>query len=384
MARKQTKSSNGFLTAFVVLLVLACVAVGVIGWQSEGWQNWEKFKTEGEVNGAEEDGGVQELPAVDENGNEIPADEVVPMPQAMTFRTAKSLMATTAAEGAAYDSVTLSATVKPDSAADKTVDWTVEFVNPSSEWATAKTVTDYVTVTPQSDGATVATVQCLQPFGEQIRVTVISRMNTEAKASCPVDFAARPTQLLVSGIGLLSDSSSVFDNSESIQTIEPLVANSSYLSEGGKYMVPTKPSVEAAGFTPHTVGEVVINSFKVEGKPSSGYAAALEAQGFSVYRDYQLLYISLPSDVKMTTTVLSFILASGIDTAGDGSMNVSTVNSANIAIINNMSSNYDLDVRTTIETNVGTFVFNNQYKFNRSAAAFGVESVALNNSAITI
>ena len=86
----------------------------------------------------------------------------------------------------------------------------------------------------------------------------------------------------------------------------------------------------------------------------------------------------------MTTSGLSFILASGIDTAGDGSMNVSTVNSANIAIINNMSSNYDLDVRTTIETNVGTFVFNNQYKFNRSAAAFGVESVALNNSAITI
>lgn len=331
----------------------------------------------------DENGDGEDLPVLDENGDVIPSDEVVPMPQAMTFRTAKSLMATTAVDGTTYDSVTLSATVKPDSAVDKTVDWTVEFVNPSSEWATGKTVTDYVTVTPQSDGATVATVQCLKPFGEQIRVTVTSRMNTEATASCTVDFAARPTRLLVSGIGLLSDSSSVFDNTGSIQTIEPLVANSSYLASGGKYQIMSSPSVDVAEITPHTVGDVVINSFKVEGKPSSGYASALEAQGFDVYGDYQVLYITLPGGSKNTTTVLSFVLACGIDTAGDGSMSVSTVNSANVAIMNN-TSDYDLDVRTTIETNVGTFVFNNQYKFNRSAAVFGVESVALNNTSLTI
>ena len=331
----------------------------------------------------DENGDGEDLPVLDENGDVIPSDEVVPMPQAMTFRTAKSLMATTAVEGAAYDSVTLSATVKPDSAVDKTVDWTVEFVNPSSEWATGKTVTDYVTVTPQSDGATVATVQCLKPFGEQIRVTVISRMNTEATASCTVDFAVRPTQLLVSGIGLFPDSSSFFDNSGSIQTIEPLVANSSYLASDGKYQTATDPSVTVSGLSTFTVGELVINSFVVQGKPSSGLASALEAQGFGVYGEYQEMYITVPGGSKFTTTALSFILALGIDTAGDGSMSVSTVNAANIAIMNN-TSDYDLDVRTTIETNVGTFVFNNQYKFNRSAAVFGVESVALNNTSLTI
>ena len=86
---------------------------------------------------------------------------------------------------------TLTATVEPANAADKAVDWSVAFVNPSSSWATGKTVTDYVTVTPTSDGALTATVACLQAFGEQIKVTVTHRENENATASCTVDFAKR-------------------------------------------------------------------------------------------------------------------------------------------------------------------------------------------------
>ena len=127
-------------------------------------------------------------PVTNENGEQLPSDETVPMPKAMTFRSAAALDT----QEAAYDSVTLKATVYPDyDYVDKTVDWSVAFVNPASEWATGKTVTDYVTVTPTSDGALTATVQCLQPFGEQIKVTVTSRDNPSAKADCTVDFSAR-------------------------------------------------------------------------------------------------------------------------------------------------------------------------------------------------
>lgn len=101
-----------------------------------------------------------------------------------------SVTRTTAADGG-YEPVTLTATVLPETATDKTVDWAVAFVNPSSEWASGKTVTDYVTVTPSSDGSTTATVQCLEDFGEQIVVTVTSRDNPEATAQCTVDFAKR-------------------------------------------------------------------------------------------------------------------------------------------------------------------------------------------------
>ena len=88
---------------------------------------------------------------------------------------------------------TLTATITPDNATNKAVDWTVSFVNPASAWASGKSVTDYVTVTPTSDGALTANVECLQEFGEQIEVSVSSRENAKATASCTVDYARRVT-----------------------------------------------------------------------------------------------------------------------------------------------------------------------------------------------
>ena len=82
----------------------------------------------------------------------------------------------------------VSATVYPTYTTDKSVDWSVEFVNPSSTWATGKTVTDYVTVSPLSDGSTEAVITCHKAFGEQIKVIVTSRVNISASASCFVDF----------------------------------------------------------------------------------------------------------------------------------------------------------------------------------------------------
>lgn len=60
--------------------------------------------------------------------------------------------------------------------------------NPSSEWATDKTVTDYVSVSPS--GLT-CTVTCHQAFGEQIKITVTSNDNPEATDSCVVDYLKR-------------------------------------------------------------------------------------------------------------------------------------------------------------------------------------------------
>ena len=88
---------------------------------------------------------------------------------------------------------TLTATITPDNATNKAVDWTVSFVNPAGAWASGKSVTDYVTVTPTSDGALTANVECLQAFGEQIKVIVTSRENAKATASCTVDYARRVT-----------------------------------------------------------------------------------------------------------------------------------------------------------------------------------------------
>ena len=85
-------------------------------------------------------------------------------------------------------SVNVVATITPDDAANKAVDWTVVFVNASSAWANGKTATDYIMAEPTTDGALTATVTCKAAFGEQIKITVTSRDNPEASASCTVDY----------------------------------------------------------------------------------------------------------------------------------------------------------------------------------------------------
>lgn len=95
--------------------------------------------------------------------------------------------------------VTLTATVQPDNTAENTgVDWDIKWKNASSSWATGKSVTSYVTVTPSGDGyaeSKTATLNNLQPFGEQIVVTATARDNPEVTASCNVDYAQKLTNI---------------------------------------------------------------------------------------------------------------------------------------------------------------------------------------------
>lgn len=88
---------------------------------------------------------------------------------------------------------TVTATVYPEDAANKKVDWSVAFSNASSTWASGKKVTDYVTVTPSSDGALTAVIQNVAAFGEQIIVKTTSRDNAEAYATLSVEYLQRTT-----------------------------------------------------------------------------------------------------------------------------------------------------------------------------------------------
>lgn len=61
------------------------------------------------------------------------------MPARMVFTT------TVAEVSNASEGITLMATIRPESAENKAVDWDKAFVNPSSSWAKGKDVSDYVT-----------------------------------------------------------------------------------------------------------------------------------------------------------------------------------------------------------------------------------------------
>ena len=127
---------------------------------------------------------IDDVIAFDDAGTSMYDGKTYDMPKALKFYASSPNTSKT---------VRLTATIEPASATDKSVDWSVSFVNPSSTWATGKTATDYVTVTPTSNGATTADVHFVANFGEQILVTVTSRVSGSANASCTVDCIQDPT-----------------------------------------------------------------------------------------------------------------------------------------------------------------------------------------------
>lgn len=82
-------------------------------------------------------------------------------------------------------SVKLTATVKPEHATNKALNWSVDWVNSQSNWASGKNISDYLTLS--SDGVT-ATLTCKAPFGEKANIVAQSVDNANAKATCVIDF----------------------------------------------------------------------------------------------------------------------------------------------------------------------------------------------------
>ena len=86
----------------------------------------------------------------------------------------------------------MEAVVYPETAENKQVDWSVAW----GDSANTANVTDYVTVTPSSDGSTIATVTCDKGFEGDIVVTVTMR-ESGYMASCVVKVVGVPTEMNV-------------------------------------------------------------------------------------------------------------------------------------------------------------------------------------------
>lgn len=94
------------------------------------------------------------------------------------------------ASAATADTVTVTATLATaGSGYNDDLTWSPAFKT-TSGWASGKTVTDYVTVTPASDTHSI-TVKCKQAFGTPIVITVTSVDNPDVKATCQLDYVKR-------------------------------------------------------------------------------------------------------------------------------------------------------------------------------------------------
>lgn len=178
------------IKTIVVLLLIAVVAG--LGWMTFGFREWDPEVWKDEIDKIGQSEKSEEQPVVDGDGNEMDPDGVNPLPTSLTFSSALNL----AGEAT---SVTVKATVEPSTVQEsfKALDWSVAWNNASSEWASGKTVTDYVTVTPTSDGAAAATVACKQAFGEQIVLTCASSFFPNAKATATIDYMKKVTGFVI-------------------------------------------------------------------------------------------------------------------------------------------------------------------------------------------
>lgn len=182
MSKRNGNAGLKALAAIMSGLFILLAVAGVVAYFSDWFTNWDKFKIEQEEPTEETANGGMLIGESEGTGVSLLSEKI-----------AKADYAANGVSPLAESAYTLTATVEPSNAVNKAVDWSVSFVNPSSSWATGKTVTDYVTVTPTSDGALTATVQNLKAFGEQIKVIVTHRENENATASCTVDFARKVT-----------------------------------------------------------------------------------------------------------------------------------------------------------------------------------------------
>lgn len=172
MSKKQKNTGVKALCSVLIVLLLATIGIAI---PSKGFTDWSKFKKNPQV----------EQPVKPGEEQKPGTDDVV-----IEQIEASGILLSAAIASADETGVTqrFTATITPSDATNQQVNWSVAFKNAGSEWANGKNISDYVTVTPTSDGSLYADVTCKAAFGEQIILTVTSRDNAEAKATATVDY----------------------------------------------------------------------------------------------------------------------------------------------------------------------------------------------------
>ena len=174
------------VAAILIIVILAAGVFGVTAYASDWYrlpiEEWGDRLGIGTDKPADDKKPDDETPGgvVDGDGNVMDPEAVNVMPAAMAFTSDR-----------ANNTVKISATLTPENATNQNVTWSVAWKNPSSSWARGKTVTDYVTVTPDSSNSKVATVTCVKAFSEQVIVTATAAGNTSVKKTCTVDYEKR-------------------------------------------------------------------------------------------------------------------------------------------------------------------------------------------------
>ena len=111
-------------------------------------------------------------------------------------------------------------------------DWSVEFVNPSAEWAVGKVATYYVSAEPVAGDSSRAKLRYFAPFGEQIILTATLR-GTDSSDSCTIDCLKPVTSYQVDHCYIDFDDPSSFGINKIVFGIGTITGNFEFVS--GRY-----------------------------------------------------------------------------------------------------------------------------------------------------
>lgn len=178
---KHSDTVKWVLTLFAFILVGVMLAGIILGW----------FDKKDELPVEEEQ--TEQAAVTDGEGNAMDEDTVYPMPEKMSF-SAAAFAEPLAQFGEPTGTVTseqsvdvrIEAYVYPESAANKEVDFSVAWGNAPTHGS--EQVSNYLTVTPDSDGSTTATVSCKKAFGDDTIIITVTTREGGYTATCTVSF----------------------------------------------------------------------------------------------------------------------------------------------------------------------------------------------------
>lgn len=189
----ETAAKIGAVVIAIILAVYVVVSLVVASWNPAQWVKIRKSLTnDSAVTLPDPDGDPStDNPPVD---NEVSGSNMIATPSsselvrlsvASLMETGNDGIATIAEDGF----VLTASNDSGDSSLDEYV-WSAAFENASSSWASGKAVSDYLNISTSSDTKQ-QTIRAKQAYGEPIIVTVASKFNADATATCKFDYVKR-------------------------------------------------------------------------------------------------------------------------------------------------------------------------------------------------
>lgn len=181
MSKKQKNIGVKALCSVLIILLIATISIAI---PSKGFTDWSKFKHNKPQVEQPDKPGEEQKPGGGENINvdQIEANGIL-----------LSMAKATAEDGTVSQVIT--ATVTPEDAPDKSVDWSIRWADDAA--LKDSDISEYLTLTPTADGALTATVTCKKSFRGSVAIIKVETRSGGYMASCLVSYDGIPTSMSV-------------------------------------------------------------------------------------------------------------------------------------------------------------------------------------------